>query len=104
MLGRAECDPSPNPLTLGHLVSEYKRGVAFGEMLMKGGTATKQAQETTATAELSTTPWPFDGLSHERWAALTERQKGRVEAAALAELRFIEAKQATASTANRSAA
>ena len=64
----------------------------------------KQAQSSGGVGSVSSPAWPFDGLSHERWAALTERQKGRVEAAALAELRLIEAEQATAATANRNAA
>jgi transcriptional regulator with XRE-family HTH domain len=53
--------------------------------------------EATIQAAPATTPpasWPLEGISRDRWAALTERQKGRVEAAALVELRLIEAEQA----------
>lgn len=35
--------------------------------------------------------WPFESLSARRWSTLTERQRGRIEGAALAELRRIEA-------------
>lgn len=36
------------------------------------------------------TPWPFEGISPERWAALSERQKGRVEKVASDEIHAIE--------------
>lgn len=35
-------------------------------------------------------PWPFELVARERWERLTERQKGWVEGAILAELRAIE--------------
>lgn len=34
--------------------------------------------------------WPFEAVSYERWDRLTERQKGRLEAAILRELEAIE--------------
>lgn len=37
--------------------------------------------------------WPFEAVSYDRWQRLTERQKGRIEAAILHELEAIEAEQ-----------
>jgi len=81
----------PAEISPSLVADEVERAATVGQLV-----GTPDAQEAAPATPKRRAPlqvviaWPFEDVKRERWDRLTERQKGRVESAMLAEIDAIE--------------